>query len=282
MQKQRLGKRLLLVTIGVLILSAGLHWFLIPSNLAVGGTSGLGMILNAYVPHIPVGAIIGVLNIALLILAYFVIGRDFLGLTVYASILMSVLLLLFEWMLPVSGILVDDLLLNLIFGILISGIGMGIVFNQNASTGGTDIVAKIVNLFLHLEIGKSLMLVDFSIVLLAGLTFGVRIGLYALLGVILNSLIIDQMIAGLTRKVSIMVISKEVERINDYLHKDLDRGGTIFSARGGFTGEDRPVILTILSRAQYIQLKQFVQRTDPYAFMIVNYIHEVEGEGFTR
>lgn len=282
MKKQSLGKRILLVSFGVLIMTAGLHWFLIPSNLAVGGTSGLGMILNAYVPNIPVGALIGALNIVLLIIAYIVIGREFLGMTVYASVLMSVYLLLFEWLVPASGVLVDDLLLNLVFGILITGIGMGIVFNQNASTGGTDIVAKIVHMFFHMDIGKSLMLVDFSIALLAGLTFGPRIGLYALLGVILNSLIIDQMIAGLTRKVSIMVISKEVEKINEFLHRDLDRGGTILEAKGGYTGEDRPVVLTILSRNQYIQLKQFVRRTDPFAFMIVNYIHEVEGEGFTR
>lgn len=282
MSKQSLGKRLLLVSVGVFIMSAGLHWFLIPSNLAVGGTSGLGMILNAYVPNIPVGAIIGVLNILLLILAYITIGREFLGLTVYSSIIMSVFLLLFEWLTPATDVLVDDLLLNLVFGILISGVGMGIVFNQNASTGGTDIIAKMVHTFLHVDIGKSLLLVDFSIALLAGLTFGARIGLYALLGVILNSLIIDQMIAGLTRKVSIMVISSEVEKINRFLHKDLDRGGTIFAAKGGFTGDDRPVILTILSRPQYLKLRQFVQQTDPFAFMIVNYIHEVEGEGFTR
>lgn len=282
MRKQSLAKRLLLVTLGVFIMTSGLHWFLIPSNLAVGGISGLGMVLNAYVPHIPVGAIIGVINILLLVIAYLVIGREFLGLTVYSSILMSALLLLFEWLVPATGVLVHDLLLNLIFGILITGIGMGIVFNQNASTGGTDIIAKIINMYLHMDIGKSLLMVDFVIALMAGLTFGARIGLYAVLGVILNSLIIDQMIAGLTRKVSIMVITKEVDKVNDFLHRDLDRGGTIFEARGGFTGEDRPVILTILSRPQYLQLRQFVQRTDPFAFMIVNYIHEVEGEGFTR
>lgn len=282
MHKQSLGKRILFVTLGVFIVSAALHWFLIPSSLAVGGTSGLAMILNHYTPNIPVGVLIGALNIFLLIVAYFVIGRDFLGLTVYASILMSFYLLVLEWLFPASGVIVDDLLLNLVFGILISAVGMAIVFNQNASTGGTDIVAKIISLFFNIDIGKSLMLVDFSIALLAGLTFGIQIGLYALLGVILNSFMIDEIIAGLTRKVSVMIISAEQKEILRFLHQDLDRSGTIFAATGAYSGADRPVIMTILSRNQYIQLKQFVRKIDPFAFMIVYYIHEVEGEGFTR
>lgn len=275
-------KRVLLVSIGLLILTFGMHMFLIPANLAAGGTSGLGMVAGYYFPNVPIGIIIGIFNIVLLIISFIFIGREFGGLTVYSSILLSGFLLLFEWLVPLEKPLVDDLFINLVFGILISGVGMGIVFNQNSSTGGTDIIAKILNVFFHIEIGKGLLMADAIVVLLAAITFGLETGLYALLGVILNSFVIDAMIAGFTRKISVQVISNELEQINNYLQQEIVRGGTIFSAIGAFTGHDKPVLYTVLNRNEFIRLRTHIRKVDPNAFVIVSYIHEVEGEGFTR
>lgn len=275
-------KRVLLVSIGLLILTFGMHMFLIPANLAAGGTSGLGMVAGYYFPNVPIGIIIGIFNIVLLIISFIFIGREFGGLTVYSSILLSGFLLLFEWLVPMEKPLVDDLFINLVFGILISGVGMGIVFNQNSSTGGTDIIAKILNVFFHIEIGKGLLMADAIVVLLAAITFGLETGLYALLGVILNSFVIDAMIAGFTRKISVQVISNELEQINNYLQQEIVRGGTIFSAIGAFTGHDKPVLYTVLNRNEFIRLRTHIRKVDPNAFVIVSYIHEVEGEGFTR
>lgn len=275
-------KRLIMVSLGVFILTIGLHMFLIPANLAVGGTSGLGMIMSYYFPNIPVGALIGIFNIVLLIISFIVIGKEFGGLTIYSSLILSGYLLLFEWFFPITEPIVPDLFINLMFGILISGVGMGVVFNQNASTGGTDILAKILNIFFHIDIGKALLLVDFLVVVMAAVTFGLEIGLYALLGVILNSIIIDNMIAGFTRRVSIMIISNELDTINDFLQQKISRGGTILQAVGAYTGNDKPVLYTVISRKEFIQLRTYVRKVDPNAFMIVSYIHEVEGEGFTR
>lgn len=275
-------KRVLLVSIGLLILTFGMHMFLIPANLAAGGTSGLGMVAGYYFPNVPIGIIIGIFNIVLLIISFIFIGREFGGLTVYSSILLSGFLLLFEWLVPLEKPLVDDLFINLVFGILISGVGMGIVFNQNSSTGGTDIIAKILNVFFHIEIGKGLLMADAIVVLLAAITFGLETGLYALLGVILNSFVIDAMIAGFSRKISVQVISNELEQINNYLQQEIVRGGTIFSAIGAFTGHDKPVLYTVLNRNEFIRLRTHIRKVDPNAFVIVSYIHEVEGEGFTR
>lgn len=275
-------KRVLLVSIGLLILTFGMHMFLIPANLAAGGTSGLGMVAGYYFPNVPIGIIIGIFNIVLLIISFIFIGREFGGLTVYSSFLLSGFLLLFEWLVPLEKPLVDDLFINLVFGILISGVGMGIVFNQNSSTGGTDIIAKILNVFFHIEIGKGLLMADAIVVLLAAITFGLETGLYALLGVILNSFVIDAMIAGFTRKISVQVISNELEQINNYLQQEIVRGGTIFSAIGAFTGHDKPVLYTVLNRNEFIRLRTHIRKVDPNAFVIVSYIHEVEGEGFTR
>lgn len=279
---KQFAKRVLLVSIGLLILTFGMHMFLIPANLAAGGTSGLGMVAGYYFPNVPIGIIIGIFNIVLLIISFIFIGREFGGLTVYSSILLSGFLLLFEWLVPLEKPLVDDLFINLVFGILISGVGMGIVFNQNSSTGGTDIIAKILNVFFHIEIGKGLLMADAIVVLLAAITFGLEIGLYALLGVILNSFVIDAMIAGFTRKISVQVISNELEQINNYLQQEIVRGGTIFSAIGAFTGHDKPVLYTVLNRNEFIRLRTHIRKVDPNAFVIVSYIHEVEGEGFTR
>lgn len=275
-------RRAVSISLGVLLLALGLHLFLIPSNLAVGGTSGLGMVLRYYLPGIPIGLIIAILNLALFIVAFLLIGREFGGFTIYASFLLSGFLVILEKILPMGNPLVDDIVLNLTFGILMTGVGMGIVFNQNASTGGTDIIAKIIHVYFHIEIGKSLMVADFLITGFAGLTFGARIGLYALLGVIVNSVIIDQIIAGISKKVSIMIISQERDKINEYIQYDIDRGTTILQGLGGFTGEDRPVLFTVLSKSEYVLLRSFVRKVDPSAFMIINFIHEVEGEGFTR
>ncbi len=275
-------RRAIAVTVGVLVLALGLHLFLIPGNLAVGGTTGLAMVMNHYFPHIPVGLIVAILNLILFGIAFLLIGREFGGFTIYASLVLSGFLMALEKLIPLTGPVVDDLFLNLIFGILLAGVGMGIVFNQNASTGGTDIIAKIINVFFHIDIGKSLMVADFAITIFAGLTFGPKIGLYALLGVMINSVIIDEIIAGITKKVSIMIISDEREKINDYLQKDIDRGSTILQGIGGYTGDERPVLFTVLSKTEFVLLRSYVRKIDPNAFMIINYIHEVEGEGFTR
>lgn len=275
-------RRVVVLTIGVFLIAVGLHLFLIPSNLAAGGTTGLGMILNHYIPGLPVGVFIAIMNVILFVIGFLMIGKEFGGMTIYASFLLSFFLLVLEKIWPVPTPIVDDLLLNLVFGILCTGIGMGVVFNVNASTGGTDIIAKIINVFFHIDIGKSLMVSDFLITVLAAITFGAKIGLYALMGVILNSLIIDQIVSGINRKYSVMIISKEREKINDYVQQEIDRGTTMLQGKGGFTGENRPVLFTILSRAEFVNLRTFVRKVDPEAFMIMNHIHEVEGEGFTR
>jgi uncharacterized membrane-anchored protein YitT (DUF2179 family) len=158
---------------------------------------------------------------------------------------------------------------------------MGIVFNQNASTGGTDIVAKIINRFTHIEIGKSLLLADFLVTLFAAVVFGARLGMYALLGIVINSIIIDKMIAGFNIKINMMIISKEVDTINAYILNDLERGTTIYHATGGYSNEDKKVINTIVSRREYIKVRDFVKKIDEKAFVSISYVTEVEGEGFT-
>ncbi|SHF09264.1 YitT family protein [Caloramator proteoclasticus] len=275
-------KEYILITLGIFLVAVGIYYFLVPSNLAAGGVSGLAIVINKFFPAIPVGLLMLGMNIILFIIAFIVIGSNFGAKTIYSSLGLSGMIWVLEKLYPISQPIVDDLLLQLLFGILISGIGMGILFNQNASTGGTDIIAKIINKFFHIDIGKSLLLSDFLITLAAGLTFGPKIGMYALLGVVINGLVIDNVIQGLNVCKQVTIISSKSEQIKKYIIEELGRGVTIFDGRGAFTGEKKEVLMTIISRKEFIKLREYIKELDKRAFISVSNVHEVLGEGFTE
>lgn len=273
-------KEYMLITIGIILVGAGVYYFLVPNNLAAGGVSGLAIVINKFIPSIPVGLLMLFMNIILFIIAFIVIGSNFGAKTIYSSLGLSGVIWFFERFYPVKSPVTDDMLLNLIFGILIGGIGMGIVFNQNASTGGTDIIAKIINKFFHIDIGKSLLLSDFLITLAAGFTFGFKVGMYALLGVIINGFVIDEVIQGVTICKQVTIISEKGEEIKDYIMHELKRGVTLYEAKGAYTMEKKEVLMTIISRREFIRLREYIKDVDNRAFISVNNVHEVLGEGF--
>lgn len=274
-------KKFIIINIGLILLACGLYFFLIPSNLAVGGTTGLAMVISNIIPSISYSLILIILNIVLFILAFIVLGREFGGYTLYSSLALSAMLAFLERLTPMKEAFTDDLFINLTFGILITGVGVGIVFNQNASTGGTDIVAKIINKYFHLDMGKSLMIPDFLITLAAGFVFGPRIGMYSLLGVVVYTQVIDKIIAGFNIKINMIIISKEHVAINNYIIDELIRGTTLYHATGGYSKEERVIINTIVERNEYIKIRNFVRSIDDRAFVSMSHITEVEGEGFT-
>ena len=274
-------KRFMIINFGLLIMTCGLYFFLIPSDLAVGGATGLAMIIRSLIPQIPMGVILGIINVILFIMAFIFIGRDFGGYTIYASFALSAILAGFELVIPMAQPFTDDLFINLIFGILISGIGMGFVFNQNASTGGTDIIAKIINKYTRINIGLSLLISDFLITLFAAFVFGPRRGMYALLGIVINSFVIDYMIAGFNVKINMNIISSQGDIINQFILDEIGRGTTIFHATGGYSNENRDILNTIVSRSEYIKIRDYIKEVDGLAFISIYKITEVEGEGFT-
>lgn len=273
-------RQFILINMGLLIMALGLYMFLIPANLAVGGVTGLAMVIQNYIPNINLGFLMIGFNIILFTLAFFIIGKEFGGNTIYCSFALSGIIGLFEWFMPLQGPLVDDIILNLVFGIVIQGIGMAIVFYQNASTGGTDIVAKIINKFTHLDIGKALFLSDSLITLMAGMAFGMTLGLYAFIGILINGLVIDRVIAGLDVKIHAVIISCESDKINEYINHHLNRGTTFLHGSGGFSKEDKKIISVVLSRKEFMSLKHYIKDHAPDAFITMNFVHEVYGEGF--
>lgn len=269
-----------MTTIGVFVLAISIILFTKPNRIAAGGISGIAIIINSIFPSIPVGLLMLVMDAFLFILAFITLGSKFGGISIYASMTLSVITWILEKILPPGIAATNDILLATVFGTLISGIGLGIIFNQNASTGGTDILAKLLNKFGHVNIGKALLLVDLIVTIFGGLTFGAELGMYALLAVIINGFVIDNVIEGLNITKQVMVLSKENEKIRDYVIEKLQRGCTLLEAKGGYTKEDTYILYTVVGRKEFIKLREYIKATDSFAFITVSEAHEVLGEGF--
>ena len=273
-------KQYVLITIGLSLVAAGFYFFLVPNDLAVGGVSGLAVVINWYMPGLTIGVIMLVLNVILFIVGFIFIGANFGFKTIYASFGLSGMIWVLEKSCPMSGSITNDLFLELIFGILICAVGMGMVFNQNASTGGTDIIAKILNKYFQIDIGKALLLADFFVTVSAAIAFGPRIGMYALLGVIINGFTIDAVIAGLNNCKKVEVLSSKGEEIKRFIIEDLNRGATLYMAKGAYTNDEKEIITTVIGKKQFIKLKNYIKEIDKKAFIITYNVHETLGEGF--
>ncbi|WP_097677441.1 YitT family protein [Anaerosalibacter sp. Marseille-P3206] len=273
-------KEFILINIGMLMVAIGLYFFLMPANLATGGANGLALVLNHVIPFLSVGVLMIIINIVLFVIAFLIIGTSFGIKTIYASLGTSLLVLLFEKVIPINEPLVEDIILQLTFGIFISAIGMGIVFNQNASTGGTDIIAKILNKFWGIEIGRAVLFSDFAITLGAAFAFGPELGMYSLLGVILNGLVIDTTIEGINLSKQVNIVSDQNDDIKEYIVTNLKRGATLYYAEGAYTGDKKNVIVAVLDRKDFIKLKNYICCVDKNAFITVSNVYEVLGDGF--
>lgn len=273
-------KQYLLITIGVIFVAVGTEFFLVPNKIAAGGVIGIAIIINNFIPTLPVGLLMMIMNIILFIIAFIVIGNKFGAKTIYSSLALSGIIWAMDKVITPNMVITKDLLLASIFGTFINGIGMGIVFNQNASTGGTDILAKIIQKFVHLDIGKALLSVDFIVTIFAGVSFGANAGMYALLCVIMNGFVIDSVIEGLNVSKQIMVVSEKNNIISKYIIEELDRGCTVFQGHGGYSKKETYILYTVMGRSEFIKLRDYIKIVDPRAFITVSDAHEVLGEGF--
>lgn len=267
------------ISIGCILVGLALHFFYFPANLAAGGVSGAAIILEKLFPFFTKANYVLGLNIILFTLGFIFLGPSFGKKTIYATFLLAgVLEVLQRTIGPQS--LTSDLFLNTFYGTLLASIGMALVFNKGASTGGTDILAKILNKFLHFDIGQSLMMVDFSITVIGFIIFGPEVGLFSLLSVLINGPFIDRIIDGMKTAKEIMIITREQEKITNFILTGLERGCTMLKGYGGYTKQDVNVIYCVLNRADYIKLKEYIRKTDPRAFLSVNEVREVLGEGY--
>ncbi len=269
------------ITFGSFLTALGLDLCLIPNKLVEGGISGLSTILH-YLIHVPVGITMLFFNLILFFLAFKMIGGSFGIRSVYSTIILSVFIDLLYYAIP-SVWLIKNLNLAVIFGPFLTGIGIGIVLSHNASTGGTDIIAMIVNKLTGFSTGWALLITDFIITLFAGISFGKEIGIYSLIAVIINSFVIDQVLMGVTSSFEIMIVTRKGKEIAERILKEIGRGVTILEGEGAFTHKKREILWVIVkTRREFINLKKLVKEEDSDAFISVKITKEVLGEGFKK
>lgn len=274
-------KEYLWIAIGTFIVAFGVYYFLVPEDLATGGVSGLAIVIVNYIP-ISISLINFILNTILLIIGFLLVGLEFGGKTIFSIICFSLSMYFMEVFYPVTSPVTDQILLNLMCGIIVSAMGMSIVFNQNASTGGTDIIAKIFNKYFNLDMGKGLMAADIVVVALAFFTYGIQIGIVGAFGWFINGVVINYFIDGFSIKYEVVVITKHPEIVKKYILEKLERGVTIYKAEGGYTNESKNIVVTILERNQYFALKKELHNIDHEAFVITRNVQEVIGDGFQK
>ncbi|AAD35270.1 MULTISPECIES: YitT family protein [Thermotoga] len=272
-------KEYVLSTLGTLITAVGLVVFLIPNDIAAGGVSGLSIILHSFVP-IPVGVWMYILNGLLFLIAFLTIGFDFSAKTIYCTFVFNFFVDLFDRIIPLPKYTGDDLFLAVFFGTILTASGLAITFSQNASTGGTDILARILNKYFWISMGTGLLMVDVAIAVLAGLVFSARTGMYALLGVILNGIMVDFMMRGIEQSSEVIIISEKCDDIKDFVLNVLQRGATYIPAKGAYTGKERKILLVVVRRRELNELIRFIKKADPKAFVIIKEVRQALGEGF--
>lgn len=274
-------KEYVFITFGIVLVAISVEYFFAPNDLAAGGVTGFAIVLNKFIPQLGIGTITLITNLILFVLAFAVIGGNFGGKTLFATIGLSIFMWIIENFLSPYAI-TNDLIIATIFGTLISAIGMAIVFNNNSSTGGTDILAKILNKFCHLNIGTSLLIIDFIITLGAALAFGLDLGFYSMLSVILLGITVDRLIDGFNTRKEVLIMSSETEKISKFILEELFRGCTYLKGEGAYTGKEIKVIYTVLRRGEFIKLKSYIKGIDSNAFISVREAYEVLGEGFSE
>ena len=256
-----------ILTVAVAIIAA-VYFFLVPSHASVSSISGLGIVLSNFVP-LPLSAITMILNVVLLIIGFFTCGREFGAKTVYTSILLPVFIGLFERLFPDIGSLTDSQELDVLCYILVVSVGLSILFNRNASSGGLDIVAKIMNKYLHIELGRAMSLSGMCVALSAALVYDKKTVVLSVLGTYFNGLVLDHFIFDQNIKRRVCIITKKEEELRHFILTDLHSGATVYESYGAYNMEKRREIITIVDKGEYQKLMNFMNREDPQAFITV-------------
>ena len=263
-----LAKEALILTGADAIVAAAVYFFLVPSHASVSSISGLGIVLSNFIP-LPLSAITMIMNVVLLIIGFITCGKEFGVKTVYTSVMLPVFLALFEALFPNAGSLTGSQELDVLCYILVVSIGISILFNRNASSGGLDIVAKIMNKYLHIELGKAMSLSGMCVALSAALVYDKKTVVLSVLGTYFNGIILDYFIFDYNKKRRVCIITEKEEALRQFIINDLHSGSTIYEAIGAYNFEKHNEIITIVDKSEYQKLMSFINREDPKAFITI-------------
>lgn len=265
---KKIIKETSVLTVAVAIIAAAVYFFLVPSHASVSSISGLGIVLSNFIP-LPLSAITMILNVVLLIIGFFICGREFGVKTVYTSVLLPLFLGVFEGIFPDFGSMTNSQELDVLCYVLVVSVGLSILFNRNASSGGLDIVAKIMNKYLHMDLGKAMSLSGMCVALSAALVYDKKTVVLSLLGTYFNGLVLDHFIFDHNIKRRVCIITKKEEELRQFIIHDLHSGATIYESIGAYNMEKRNEIITIVDKGEYQKLMNYMNREDPKAFITV-------------
>ncbi len=269
----KLIKEYAIITIATTIVAASVFFFLVPSHVSVGSISGLAIVIANFVP-LPVSALTMIMNVGLLIVGFLLVGREFGVKTVYTSILLPAVMGILEQMFPNQASIMGDPFLDMICYVFFVSIGLAMLFNRNASSGGLDIVAKLMNKFLHMDLGNAMSVSGMLVALSSALVYDAKIVILSILGTYLNGIVLDHFIFGFDMKKRVCIVSQKEEEIRAFILHELRSGATLYEAFGAYNLEPRREIITIVDKNEYARLMSFIEREDPEAFVTVYTVHK--------
>ena len=277
MERTKKIKEYVIITLGTLIVSMAVYFFLLPSNVVVGSLSGLVMVLATFIP-LKISVMTFILNAVLLVVGFLFIGKEFGAKTVYTSLLMPIFLYVFELIFPNNKSLTNDVVLDAICYILVVSVGLALLFNANASSGGLDIVAKLLNKYLHIEIGKAMTLAGMCTAISSIFVYDTKTLVLSILGTYANGIVLDHFIDGFNRRKRICILTEQYKELQNFIVHELHRGVTLYPAIGGYNNEEKIELVTILTRNEYAEVLNYLHSVDENAFVTVSTVNEVIGQ----
>lgn len=274
MFNKRSVREFLIITFGTAVIAAAVYFFMLPSHVTVGSGTALAMVISNFVP-LPVSAITFLLNVVLLIIGFLLVGPEFGAKTVYCSLLMPAVMRVFEIVFPDFQSLTGDPFLDMIGYILVVGIGLAFLFSCNASSGGLDIVAKIMNRYLRMDLGQAMSVSGLVVALSSAICYDKKTVVISLIGTYFGGMIVDHFIFGLNLKRRVCILSPKVEEITQFILHDLHSGASLYDATGAYDNVVRREIITIVDKQEYKKLMDYVRKTDPTAFVTVYSVNEI-------
>lgn len=267
-------KDFIVITLGALASAAAIFFFMLPSNVAIGSASALAMVLNNFIP-VPVSVLNLAINVVLLVIGFILVGSEFGVKTVYTAIMVPVFMWIFEQFFPDFQSLTNDPILDVLCYVLIVGMAMAVLFSTNASSGGLDIVAKIINKYFGMELGKAGALVGIAVALTSAFCSDTKTVILSVLGTYFGGVVVDHFIFGLNIKRKVCVISPRLDVIVNYILHELHSGATLYENKGAYNNVEGKEVITIVDKNEYRKLMEFIKKTDPKAFVTVYSVSEI-------
>lgn len=270
----------LLLNAGTLLVTFGVYFFKFPNNFSTGGVAGISIILTKYFPNLSASNFTSLFNIFLMIVGFLVFGKGFGLKTAYSTVMMSGVLELLDRVYPMTQPFTDEPLMELIFAVGLPAVGSAMLFNIDASTGGTDVVAMILKKFTSMKVGNALLVSDSIITLMAGVAYGMKVGMFSVLGLLIKSTLLDVVLESFHQCKYFTIVTKTPDIICDYIIRELNRSATRIPGKGAFAHEDETIVLTVMSRGQAVHLRRFIRQNSPKTFMMITNTSEIIGKGF--